>query len=294
MEQNLGQYRIFFEVAKTGNISKAAANLYMSQPAVSKAVSKLEDNLGLSLFERKSRGVKLTVEGNLLYEKLGEAFEAIDDAEKQLQRYQMAKVGMINIASSTALARYILFKFLGQFSDENPYIFINLHTQDAASALKNISEGRLDLGLVALKEPPKNLEVRKLGDIHDVMVATPQYIQNIRHVIGEKCNLLEDGKVLVLNKNNVSRQLFDEYTARKHLTIDNLFEISTMDIIIELCKINLGVGVVTREYVEEELKSGKLVEVQPSKEVAKRSIYLVYQAGNQNPALKKFIELTER
>lgn len=62
MEQNLSQYKIFYEVAKAGNISKAAKELYISQPAISKAISKLEDSLGLSLFTRSSRGVQLTSE----------------------------------------------------------------------------------------------------------------------------------------------------------------------------------------------------------------------------------------
>ena len=63
MEQHLSQYRIFYAVAKTGNISKAAKELFISQPAISKAISKLEDSLGLSLFTRSSRGVQLTAEG---------------------------------------------------------------------------------------------------------------------------------------------------------------------------------------------------------------------------------------
>ena len=67
MEQNLSQYKIFYEVAKAGNISKAAKELYISQPAISKAISKLEDSLGLSLFTRSSRGVQLTSEGEILF-----------------------------------------------------------------------------------------------------------------------------------------------------------------------------------------------------------------------------------
>ena len=76
MEQNLSQYKIFYEVAKAGNISKAAKELYISQPAISKAISKLEDSLGLSLFTRSSRGVQLTSEGEILFEHTREAFEA--------------------------------------------------------------------------------------------------------------------------------------------------------------------------------------------------------------------------
>ncbi len=70
MEQNLSQYKIFYEVAKAGNISKAAKELYISQPAISKAISKLEDSIGIPLFTRSSRGVQLTAEGQETFQKL--------------------------------------------------------------------------------------------------------------------------------------------------------------------------------------------------------------------------------
>ena len=88
MEQNLSQYKIFYEVAKAGNISKAAKELYISQPAISKAISKLEDSLGLSLFTRSSRGVQLTSEGEILFEHTREAFDALDRGEQELKRIQ--------------------------------------------------------------------------------------------------------------------------------------------------------------------------------------------------------------
>ena len=67
MNQNLSSYWIFYTVANAGNISKAAKELYISQPAISKSIQKLEENLGCKLFSRSSRGVVLTDEGQLLY-----------------------------------------------------------------------------------------------------------------------------------------------------------------------------------------------------------------------------------
>ena len=71
MDQNLSQYRIFYAVAKAGNISRAAKELYISQPAISKSISKLEDSLNTVLFTRNSRGVQLTDEGQVLFEHTG-------------------------------------------------------------------------------------------------------------------------------------------------------------------------------------------------------------------------------
>ena len=86
MEQNLSTYRIFFEVAKQGNISKAAESLYISQPAISKTIVRLEDNLNVKLFKRNSRGVSLTEEGEVLFRHVEEAIHHIEEAESALQK----------------------------------------------------------------------------------------------------------------------------------------------------------------------------------------------------------------
>ena len=86
MYQNLSSYRIFYTVANTKNISKAAKELYISQPAISKSIQKLEESLGTKLFERSSRGVALTDSGELLYTHVKSAFETLSIGEDRLRR----------------------------------------------------------------------------------------------------------------------------------------------------------------------------------------------------------------
>ena len=85
MEQHLTQYRIFYAVARAGNISRAAKELFISQPAISKSISKLEESLGIALFIRNSRGVSLTAEGQVLFQHVEAAFEALDRGENELK-----------------------------------------------------------------------------------------------------------------------------------------------------------------------------------------------------------------
>ena len=80
MEQNLSLYRIFYTVAKTGNISKASKELFISQPAISKSISKLEASMNVTLFYRTSRGVVLTEEGRILYKAASRAFDTLEAA----------------------------------------------------------------------------------------------------------------------------------------------------------------------------------------------------------------------
>ena len=102
MDQNLSQYRIFYAVAKAGNISRAAKELYISQPAISKSISKLEDSLNTVLFTRNSRGVQLTDEGQVLFEHTRDAFEELAKGEQELKRIREFNMGHIRIGVSMA------------------------------------------------------------------------------------------------------------------------------------------------------------------------------------------------
>ena len=97
MTQNLSSYRIFYAVANTGNISKAAKELYISQPAISKSIQKLEENIGIKLFDRSSRGVSLTPEGELLYAHVKSAFETLAIGEDKLRRSIALGMGTLTL-----------------------------------------------------------------------------------------------------------------------------------------------------------------------------------------------------
>src|SRR5690554_564742 len=107
-EQNLNQYKIFYTVAKFSNISHAAEELYISQPAISKAISKLEGNMNTKLFIRNHRGVIMTNEGEILFEHLKTTFDAIHIGEERIKKINDLGIGQIKIGASTTLSKYLL------------------------------------------------------------------------------------------------------------------------------------------------------------------------------------------
>ena len=145
MSQNLTAYRIFYTVAKAGNISKAARELYISQPAISKSIQKLEENTGCKLFLRSSRGVKLTPEGELLYSYVKNAFETLSLGEEKLRRSIELGVGHLNIGVSSALCKYILLPYLKEFIRQHPYISISIACQSTNETLKLLDEEKIDI-----------------------------------------------------------------------------------------------------------------------------------------------------
>jgi len=289
MEQHLSQYRIFYEVAKAENISRAAKELYISQPAISKAVSRLEESLDVILFTRNSRGVTLTPEGKMLFEHVSEAFDALRLGEQQLKRIKEFHMGQIRIGVSNTLCKYILLPYLKNFIRKNPHVKVIIESQSTVHTVTQLEKGLLDLGLIALPSNRKPLSFHPVMDIHDIFAATPEYLKNLRLREGKNCDLFATGSIMLLDNTNMTRHYIDEYLNVNHIETNQLLEVTTMDLLIEFAKIGLGIGCVIREFVEKDLENGSLVEIPLTPALKKRTIGFSYSHSNPNPVLKKFL-----
>lgn len=178
MIANLNNYVIFYTVAKAGNISKAANQLYISQPAISKSISKLEAELGITLFSRGSRGVDLTEEGQVLYEYVDRAFDALNMGEENLKNYKELGIGHIRIGVSTSLCKHILLDYLKDFIKENPNIKFSIDCHSTLNTIKLLKNEDIDIGLICNTELPKGIVYSSVKEIHDVFVASPEYLDN--------------------------------------------------------------------------------------------------------------------
>ncbi len=290
MEQNLSQYKIFYEVAKAGNISRAAKELYISQPAISKSISKLEDSLGLALFTRSSRGVQLTCEGEVLFEHVREAFEALDRGEQELKRIQEFDIGHLRIGVSNTLCKYILLPYLKTFVDQYPHMRVTIESQATAQTLTRLEQQKIDLGLVAEPSLKKDLSFIPVMDIQDIFVATPAYLENLYLREGRDTGLFETGNIMLLDTSNMTRRYVDEYMSQNNIYPRQILEVTTMDLLIEFAKIGLGIGCVIKELVQKELEAGVLTEIPLDIPIHRRTIGFAYHPANQALALKTFLE----
>ncbi len=261
MEQNLSQYRIFYAVAKAGNISRAAKELYISQPAISKSISKLEDSLNTVLFTRNSRGVQLTDEGQVLFEHTRDAFEELAKGEQELKRIREFNMGHIRIGVSNTLCRFIMVKYLKGFIEQYPHIKITIESQPTTQTLSMLEQQRIDIGLVVEQKSSRNMNFIPVMDIEDIFVATPSYLENLRLREGADTDVFQSGNLMLLDKNNITRHYIDDYMACNEIIANNLLEVTTMDLLIEFARIGLGIGCVIKEFVKEDLDSGHLVQL---------------------------------
>ena len=295
MEQNLSTYRIFFEVAKQGNISKAAESLYISQPAISKTIVRLEDNLNVKLFKRNSRGVSLTEEGEVLFRHVQEAIHHIEEAENALQKMKDYHIGHIDIGASTTLCRYILLPYLKKFMEEFPNIQINLKNQDSAKNIQVLEAQDIDIALVAIpKHLSPNQKVILEQEVEDIFVASPKYIENLKALHGNNFSLFQNATVMLMDDKNVSRHYIDMYIRENQLDFKQIIALNTMDLLIDFAKIDMGISCVIRSFVEKDLENGSLVQIDIAPPIPMRKIGFMYHANNCSKSLESFLSFLEK
>ena len=290
MNQNLSSYRIFYTVANTGNISKAAKELYISQPAISKSIQKLEESVGCKLFSRSSRGVVLTDEGKLLYEHVSEAFETLTMGEEKLKRSIELGVGHLKIGVSSTLCKYLLLPYLKEFIRQNPHISISISCQSTNDTLKLLEDNKIDIGLIGKPENLKNIHFDFLEEIEDIFVAAKDYLRNLKARGIQKDHILQSSTLMLLDKNNMTRQYIDDYLQENQIIIKDSIDISDMDLLIDFARIGVGVACVIKNFVREDLENGTLVEIPLGFPNHKREVGFAYKTTTKpSKSLAEFI-----
>lgn len=274
MISNLNNYVIFYTVAKAGNISKAANQLYISQPAISKSISKLEAELGTALFARSSKGVTLTEEGQVLYEYVERAFDSLNMGEENLKNYKELGIGHIRIGVSTSLCKHILLDYLKDFIKENPNIKFSIDCHSTLNTIKLLKNDDIDIGLICNTELPKGIVYSPVKEIHDVFVASPEYLDNfyerngnaLYDVIMDELSPHIKGNIIPLlgaskraGKNTSSDSLYNDSDSAADNPTDsslpNHSNITTTDILENSNLMVLEEANVTRTHVDEYLRS---------------------------------------
>lgn len=289
MEQHLSQYRIFYEVARCGNISRAAKELYISQPAISKAIGKLEESLGTRLFLRNSRGVQLTPEGNVLFQHVAAAFDSLSSGEKELKRIHDFHIGQLKIGVSNTLCKYVLLPYLKSFVEKYPHVNITIESQSTAHTLEMLEARKIDIGLVAEPRARRGLNFTPVMEIHDGFVCTPAYMENLTLREGPAPDIFKTGNIMLLDRSNMSRKHLDTYLSDRDIEVNQLLEVTDMALLIEFARIGLGIACVILDFVSDDLKNGTLMEVPLDAPIPRRVIGFACPPQDQSQTLREFL-----
>lgn len=269
-------YRTFLIVGRCGNISLASKQLFISQPAVSKSIRKLEELSGCVLFSRTSKGVTLTSEGQLLFDYVEKGFEHLENGEKILAKLRNKEAGHVKIGISATLCRHILIPHLERFSKEYPNIRVTVINRSSDQTLEKLCQGAIDFAIISRPEMLMDCIAEDLMDIHDIMVSGARYKDLVPSSL--LLSQIENYPLMMLEKGNATRSFVEAFLLKNGVTIRAENEISNLDFLVEFARIGLGIAPVIEEFVQDELDAGLLRKIDLIPAIPKRKVALVYQA----------------
>lgn len=285
-------YRIFYVVAKNGNITRASEELMISQPAISKSIKNLEEQLGGQLFVRSKRGVILTEEGKTFYSYIKQAIEYISSAENKFSELINLEIGCIKIGVSATLTKEFLLPYLKEFHSLYPHIDIQIDTNLSPVLMHKLKNGLLDIVILNLNNEDygEDVEVVRCKEVHDCFVVSDKY----KNLLNRQVSLSEINEypLILQMKGSNTRTFFDEFIKSNGILVNPNIELASYSLVVEFAKIGLGVGYVTKEYISKELEKGELKVVNLEEQIPSRYLGLAISKNHlPNFSTKKLMEM---
>lgn len=244
---SLDLLKVFYMVATTGNLTKAASMLYISQPAVSQSIKKLEEELGGALFFRNNKGIKLTEEGKMFYNYIKDAFLLIDKAHASFLSYKNIEQGCINIGISTVLAKLILAEHLQKFHDIYPNIKINIYNDLTSNLVNKLNNGILDLVIInSGEESYSNFTATNLCLLDYAFVYNQERFSFIKKLSIKEIQSLP---LILQERNSNTRNLIENYFDRNEIIIKPCLEVVSQELVKFLSLEGLGVGFIYKDLI---------------------------------------------
>ena len=290
MVTKLDLYKVFLQVGKRKSFSKAAKELYMTQPAVSQAIMQLERELDTRLFNRTPRGVSLTNEGSLLFEYINSAINLINTGEEKILEFKDLAVGELKIGVGDTISKYFLLPYLEEFHNKYPNLKFKIINGTTLELCALIKSGEIDIAICNLPVDDPSLEVIPCRDVRDIFVCGDKY----KDLAKDKISLQEIVKypLIFLEPSSNSRKYVEKFMLSKGIEISPEFELGSFDLLLEFAKINLGIACVVKEFSKDYLEKEVLYEINLLEEIPKRSIGVCYlKSVPLSLASTKFVEI---
>lgn len=264
-------YRVFYYVAKYGNISQAAKLLLNNQPNLTRTIKNLEAELGSPLFSRTNRGMKLTPEGEKLYSHIKVAFEHIEAGEAEITASRNLQSGTVFVAASEVALRCLLIPALKRYRTLYPEIRIRISNHSTPQAIASLKNGTADIAVVTTPIlHSASLTETNVKNINEVAICSPAFSS----LIGRKVALNEllDYPLISLGADTKSYEFYSSFFTKHNLPYRPDIEAFTADQILFMVESDLGVGFVPTEFINQS-SNVKIIDL--AEKIPERSICLL-------------------
>lgn len=295
MNINFELYRIFYVVANHCNITKASEELNISQPAISKSIKKLEEQLGGNLFVRTKKGVVLTSEGKEFYSYISKAIDYIYSAENKFTDLMNLETGHIRIGASTTLTYNYLAPFLQQFHILYPNIVIEIDTSVVDVLIQKLKSGLLDIIFFNITDDhyDADLSVIPCIKVHNKFITGEKY-----HFLSNQILSLHDINnypLILQSKSSSIRRGLDNFLKEQKVELKSSMELAGHHLVTLFVKLDFGIGYIPEEFILEELRKKELFILNLNQELPSHWIGMATSLNHvPNFSTKKLMELISK
>jgi DNA-binding transcriptional LysR family regulator len=274
---NLRHLSVFYGVAKAGSVNAAALRLHTSQPAVSRELRTLEQRLGVMLFDRMPRGMRLTEAGAVLLEYAERIFGLEEAAERAIRELADLESGQLALGASNTIGTYLLPAFVASFHIRYPKVSLDLEVSNTQEIVKGVLDSRFALGFIEGRMRDEAIEAQEFRRDRIVAVVAPQHL--LAKARSVSVRLLAESPSLVREPGSGTREIVERAFARHRLTLRCGLRINSAEALKRAAMEGGGVGWISELCVVEELRSGRLVELKTPHLALERPFYTLKLRG---------------
>lgn len=289
---NLELYRVFYTVAKRGSLTKAAEELFISQPAVSQAIKQLEIQLGGPLFIRTHNGMQLSDNGGKqIFPNVEKALALLEEAENKYAELKESATGSLRICASDTVSTHFLLAHLKEFHEKYPSVNLSLHNRTSAETIDALKSGKADIGFINLPVDDSEISLTdNIMPLHDTFVCAERFAELAQERVPLK--KLQEYPLLMLELSTATRQAIVNFAHSIGVHLHPEIELASLELMCATAKQGMGVACIPREFVKKELDSGELLEVHTDPELPARAIGLALpKTGATTFAVREFIKM---
>ena len=283
---------VFIAVAENLNFSKAAEELFISQPAVTKHIKELESKLETALFERKGNKVYLTKSGKLVYRSLKQIKQQYRDLEYELGRLSEAFNGSLRIGASSTISQYLIPSVIASFHRRYPKIKLDLFNGNSFEMEQKLLDNEIDLALVENEKSNSNIKYMDFLDDEIVVVTGTQSVYAKRKNI--KLSDIQEIPLVLREKGSGSLQVIQKALAKQNIDLEKLNILihlgSTEAIKNFLCNFD-GIALISEKSIEKEIKLKSLCKLNVSELNIHRKLRMALRKGPELKIPGLFIDL---
>ncbi|MBE0428918.1 MAG: LysR family transcriptional regulator [Thermoleophilia bacterium] len=288
---DLTKLRTFCSIARKGNFSAVAEDLFMSQSAVSQQIQALERRYGVVLFDRGSKGATLTEPGRILFEKAQKMLDIEDEINHEFDDLRGLKGGELHVGASTTVGNYLMPFYLGEFKRLFPDVKVSLIVENTRIIEDQLLAGLFQLAMVEHEVQNPSLIREPIERDELILFVSPQHPWADQGSITKE-ELMEE-PFITREQGSGTRDVIEETLAEKGVTKLNVaMELGNSSAIKTAVQAGLGVSILSRRAIEPQLKSGIIRQVSIHEVILERDFYLITVAERYaSPASTKFMEM---